>query len=87
MATSINDAILVELLGDVGKLHDSIKAIPKSFESVHGEIESFSKKINEVSEQALTKHIATTSNTLMGSCGRTPKSVSSELAYLPEVLF
>ena len=59
------EILISELLGDVGKLHDSIKAIPKSFENVHDEIESFAKKINEVSELALTKHISTTSNTLM----------------------
>jgi hypothetical protein len=59
------EILISELLGDVGKLHDSIKALPKSFENVHDEIEYFSKKINEVSEEALTKHIATTSNTLI----------------------
>ena len=80
MATSINDAIIIELLGDVGKLHDSIKAIPKSFQNVHDEIESFSKKINEVSEQALTKHIATTSNTLMVL----DEEVEKKLRYLAE---
>lgn len=50
MATSINDALIAELLGDVGKLHDEIKELPNT--------------IKKASEDILKEHIANTSRTL-----------------------
>lgn len=81
MASNIAiDSLIGELLGDIGKLNDEIKAIPKSFENVHKEIDSFSEKINEASENALSKHISATSNTLIVL----DEEIEKKLQYLTE---